>query len=497
MCVYDVNSLETAFAGPFKHQKAQDSIWQPFTKQVPKEQCSPTMTSSSGQRHSPNNFQLKHLSIEPLFSQPILVMSNKRSLKLVVDTVKTKHKNDIQMLFIATEYGTILKYMLLNMNPMLQKSHTPTACLLEEIEVLDPLIHTAQKPTGLINNIILLSQSSSRSLAIATDSSVIKMPIANCQAQTNYFNCLSLMDPYCIWDSKAQKCLFIFQTNETLASSDRETIARNIQHNTHLHQHSINECPMKNIPVDGGFSDWTQWRECTIKTGEKCQCRIRQCDNPAPRNGGKKCDQSAAIEINQCQVHGGWTAWSAWSACKGGLADTCDVTGLAVSSQRPAVRTRFRTCSNPEPKFNGRICIGLDQEEEVCTPDMINPCVRMVTGSQWQPWGPWEACSKNCGGGFQMRRRQCGSKVCLGCNQEWRTCNSESCESRMESIVTDWSRVDRIEGTMQRIEQRSKFLCKFDADLDANGLNGMQVNTSEEFRLCGQGDSGCYKFGKQ
>jgi chondroitin sulfate proteoglycan 4 len=213
--VYDVDSLEAAFEGPFKHQKTQDSIWEPFTKQLPKEQCSPTATSSA--KYSPTNFQLKHLSIAPLFSQPILVIPNKRTLTLAVDTVTTKHNNDIRILFIATEYGTILKHMVLNMNTMVQKNHAPTTCLLEELEVLDPSTHTKAISAEQINNIILLNQASSRSLLIATTSRLIKLPIANCQAQTNYFNCLSLMDPYCIWDSKAQKCLLIFQTNETLA----------------------------------------------------------------------------------------------------------------------------------------------------------------------------------------------------------------------------------------------------------------------------------------
>ena len=29
-------------------------------------------------------------------------------------------------------------------------------------------------------------------------------------------------------------------------------------------------------------------------------------------------------------------------------------------------RRRFRTCSNPPPKFNGRPCIGASQDTETC-----------------------------------------------------------------------------------------------------------------------------------
>ena len=34
MCVYDQNALETAFRGPYKHQKTKDSIWEPYNEPV-------------------------------------------------------------------------------------------------------------------------------------------------------------------------------------------------------------------------------------------------------------------------------------------------------------------------------------------------------------------------------------------------------------------------------------------------------------------------------
>ena len=52
-------------------------------------------------------------------------------------------------------------------------------------------------------------------------------------------------------------------------------------------------------------------------------------------------------------------------------------------------------CTNPEPKYDGRVCIGLDQEEEPCSLEMINPCWS-VNNNQWMAWGAWEECSKSC-----------------------------------------------------------------------------------------------------
>lgn len=227
------------------------------------------------------------MSVQPLYQRPIIVIQNHRITKLVVDNVITKNQNNIEILFISTEQNTILKYMLLNMDTspisfsskenLQQQQPFPTVCLLEEIEILD---QSNKNYLNSINNLVLLSQnfdledsSKMRSLLISTSFNFIKMPVANCEAQLNYFSCLSLMDPYCIWDSKAQKCLLIFKTNETIhynsnALTGTKSIAQNIKLNTHLHQHLINTCPTTNNPVDGGFSEWSQWTYCNSKSGE-------------------------------------------------------------------------------------------------------------------------------------------------------------------------------------------------------------------------------------
>ena len=109
-----------------------------------------------------------------------------------------------------------------------------------------------------------------------------------------------------------QKCFLIFNINETskLDESTKSVYRTNsfkIKQNANLHQNRIDRCPITNIPVDGVFSEWSSWTTCLSNSGEKCQCRMRTCDSPAPRNGGKKCDESQSIEILNCQVNGGWT----------------------------------------------------------------------------------------------------------------------------------------------------------------------------------------------
>lgn len=51
-------------------------------------------------------------------------------------------------------------------------------------------------------------------------------------------------------------------------------------------------------------------------------------------------------------VHGNWAEWSSWGDCT----VTCG----------GGQKRRFRTCSNPFPKNNGRPCIGSGQETDTC-----------------------------------------------------------------------------------------------------------------------------------
>lgn len=490
VCVYDVNSLEKAFNGPFKHQKSKDSIWEPYNQPLESYKCEPPSKNSNSRPRSTNTgdqrFQLKHLSVQPIDERPILVLANRRAHKLVVDSVQTKHQNNLDVLFIATEQNTILKYM---------SSSGPQnmACLLEEVDIFDA---EQKRSDNAINNMVVLEKEvGGRELLVATSFSLVKMSLASCEMQTNYFGCLSSLDPYCVWDSRAQRCLLIFNTNESLSAArtglDRRSavnIAQSIKQNAFLHQHPINSCPITNIPVDGGFSAWSAWWTCTTKSGTKCKCRTRTCTQPEPRNGGKSCDESQSLEIGECEVNGGWTEWSQWSACR--TQASCAEQQQPNAAHIVYTRVRTRSCTNPEPQFNGRVCVGADKQEEICTPDMVNPCAAaanaaiLVSSNQWGPWGAWDECTKSCGEGFQMRRRVCNGKSCIGCNQEWRTCNSEPCKERVEDLITDWELIETNKESNQKLEKRLKFTCKYDSYLDANNLDSLELNTTVDYRVC-------------
>ena len=41
--------------------------------------------------------------------------------------------------------------------------------------------------------------------------------------------------------------------------------------------------------MNGGYTEFGEWSECSAECGEGTQTRIRTCTNPAPANGGLDC----------------------------------------------------------------------------------------------------------------------------------------------------------------------------------------------------------------
>ena len=58
---------------------------------------------------------------------------------------------------------------------------------------------------------------------------------------------------------------------------------------------------MCNLPVDGGWSDWSSWSECTAVCGGTRQQRQRSCTAPLPRTTGGTCPGDD-IEYNFCSI---------------------------------------------------------------------------------------------------------------------------------------------------------------------------------------------------
>ncbi|XP_078577488.1 uncharacterized protein LOC144862665 [Branchiostoma floridae x Branchiostoma japonicum] len=114
--------------------------------------------------------------------------------------------------------------------------------------------------------------------------------------------------------------------------------------------------PLTFSTVDGGWSDWGEWSDCSVTCGVGTESRDRTCNNPAPAGGA---DCVGTTEETQdcdtgvpCSVDGGWSDWGAWSDCS----VTCG----------NGTETRERSCTNPAPANGGADCVGQAHETQDC-----------------------------------------------------------------------------------------------------------------------------------
>ncbi|XP_061680955.1 hemicentin-1 isoform X2 [Syngnathoides biaculeatus] len=177
-------------------------------------------------------------------------------------------------------------------------------------------------------------------------------------------------------------------------------------------------CHGKPCPVDGNWSKWSLWEECSRSCGHGNRTRMRTCTNPPAQHGGRPCEgrtvEVIMCSVRPCPVEGGWGPWLPWSPCS----DTCG----------KGTQSRIRLCNNPPPAFDGSPCEGADTQTQVCKE---RPC---PVDGKWSSWVSWGACSVSCGGGTRQRTRLCASpapqyagRQCEGNDVHIDFCNSDPC----------------------------------------------------------------------
>ncbi|XP_061539337.1 LOW QUALITY PROTEIN: hemicentin-1 [Phycodurus eques] len=177
-------------------------------------------------------------------------------------------------------------------------------------------------------------------------------------------------------------------------------------------------CHGKPCQVDGNWSEWSLWEECSRTCGHGNRTRMRTCTNPPAQHGGWPCEgrtmEVIMCSVRPCPVAGGWGPWLPWSPCS----ETCG----------KGTQSRIRLCNNPPPAFDGSPCEGTDTQTQVCK-ERLCP----VDG-KWSSWVSWGACSVSCGGGTKQRTRLCaspapqyGGRQCDGNDVHIDFCNSDPC----------------------------------------------------------------------
>ena len=207
-------------------------------------------------------------------------------------------------------------------------------------------------------------------------------------------------------------------------------------------------CNSGYCPVHGGWAGWSAWSSCskTCEGGE--QSRTRTCSAPYPALGGEICSgahiSTQACGSSNCRVDGKWTAWSSWSPCS----KTCG----------GGQESRTRTCSDPFPKFGGKVCPGAHLKTQSCGSENCQ-----VDGN-WANWSAWSSCSETCGEGQKSRTRTCsaphpelGGDICPGAHIDTQACGSGNC--RLDGNWADWSAWTSCSLTCGRGEQSRSRTC--------------------------------------
>ncbi|CAG5098647.1 Oidioi.mRNA.OKI2018_I69.XSR.g15855.t1.cds [Oikopleura dioica] len=130
-----------------------------------------------------------------------------------------------------------------------------------------------------------------------------------------------------------------------------------------------------------------------------------------------------------------WNTWGRWSSCS----ETCGM----------GTRTRTRTCNR-----STRVCEKfLETKASETRRCRDQPC------SWWTSWNSWTSCSKTCGEGISVRRRQCSGSNCLGKAMDNRKCSNAPCHSGQRN--SDWEEWSSCQSCSYAARQMRKRACAF------------------------------------
>ena len=238
----------------------------------------------------------------------------------------------------------------------------------------------------------------------------------------------------------------------------------------------LQQCNTHHCPINGGYTQWTEFSECTKSCENGTKTRTRNCSNPAPQHGGKNCSSLGSnTELQQCNTHhcpinGAYTPWTEFSEC--------------TKSCENGTKTRTRNCSNPEPQHGGKNCshLGVSVEVQRCF------LLKCPVHGGFTEWTTFSACSRTCGVGLKNRTRYCtnpepmhGGDHCIGDGIQFKVCNVFECP--INGGYTQWSAFSACSktcsnGTMRRTRNCSNPVPGF------RGNNCSSLGPAEEIKEC-------------
>ncbi|EDV28329.1 uncharacterized protein TRIADDRAFT_53875 [Trichoplax adhaerens] len=507
ICAFKDEAINAVFASDYI-RRDENGKWQKATNPGHIEKCETYETSiSRGQPAGTTKrdlFQaMKYQSmakvVQPIQKIPLVVMNDVRFSKLMIDKVQIRGGQHVQIFFVATDHGTVLK--------MYQPHGRQKLCTIEEIK-----ISSAMKGEKITNMLFIKKE---KYLFITTETKVLRIGINRCGRYATQSQCLLAHDPYCGWSVKDNKCTEYTPLSnwiQDLSKCPTSKIDSEGWTNWYsCHQSDLGKCQCRKqyclgcrttqiVKIDAvnctgvqNYSPWSEWSPCSKSCGfDGVQRRTRSCGRP-PCDKTTEETRSCNQQIICPAIDGAWSEWSSWASCN----KKCD---------NDMVTTRKRECNNPTPQYGGRDCSGDYLEQKSClasqycqeqtltsvwTPwlavnhsttqrrfrftcfarlpaerkekdmrinemetesrncDANGQCQKFQSNDgQWSSWQPWTPCSSTCGTGIRTRNRTCdnpvptdGGQPCHGNSIETVVCTLNPCTTEVvnAAVIPIWS----------------------------------------------------------
>jgi len=221
-------------------------------------------------------------------------------------------------------------------------------------------------------------------------------------------------------------------------------------------------CNTHDCPVECQMTEWTAWSFCTSPCGGGVQARAREITRRASQ-GGKPCgpiaDERTCSNFacpQDCLVG----PWSAWDDCtqKCGTGDqrrSRTITRKESFGGRGCPASQdIRMCNTRPCAAEGNITVAESnvtalqlQNSTNATIDTVSPVSSVRnTDCKVSPWGEFQPCSEECGGGERQRFRevlkiaQGNGKGCPAL-QDTRSCNTRPCPIQCKSSIwSEWTK---------------------------------------------------------
>jgi len=246
---------------------------------------------------------------------------------------------------------------------------------------------------------------------------------------------------------------------------------------------STHPCNAAAACVDGAWSAWKDWTQCSVTCGGGTSFRSRieemkatACGTPAT---GKERESKFCniVKCNHTSVDCVFGDWVRWGACSG----TCN-----------GVKRRSRQISRHGTGF-GESCIGPLKQIAPCNVPGTGQTMAPGCGSEvpndckLSTWGSWSICSTSCGRGEHIRNRTIlvhpknGGKICDGALSIVANCHGPVCPSPLAVNCKpgdwqDWARCDKCSGQRKRYRNG--------VTLPSDGGNNCDQFVEEEVGKC-------------